>query len=217
MIKEDRLCKLRRRIYMRLYFNTEISTGETKVITKSCKVTTIVNTNHFPQNLKKRYWSSLAIVVPQSGSLLRSGDRLFEWPKLSGKKRRNERSYGEIYNSTSTQTCLLHKYLVILLDGRVFFVSHLPFKDYSTISTIYKTFLNVKLMKKWEVLYGLKLSKLNSFLEPSLWRTIEFPGEFLQVRLKILHLYASQTIGQFWAQCIVRSMRKVFVRFLNFS
>ena len=107
MIKEDRLCKLRRRIYMRLYFNTEISTGETKVITKSCKVTTIVNTNHFPQNLKKRYWSSLAIVVPQSGSLLRSGDRLFEWLKLSGKKRRNERSYGEIYNSTSTQTCVL--------------------------------------------------------------------------------------------------------------
>ena len=113
--------------------------------------------------------------------------------------------------------CGIHKYLVILLDGRVFFVSHLPFKDYSTISTIYKTFLNVKLMKKWEVLYGLKLSKLNSFLEPSLWRTIEFLGEFLQVRLKILHLYASQTIGQFWAQCIVRSMRKVFVRFLNFS
>ena len=184
MIKEDRLCKLRRRIYMRLYFNTEISTGETKVITKSCKVTTVVNTNHFPQNLKKRYWSSLAIVVPQSGSLLRSGDRLFEWPKLSGKKRRNERSYGEIYNSTSTQTCVcgIHKYLVILLDGRVFFVSHLPFKDYSTISTIYKTFLNVKLMKKWEVLYGLKLSKLNSFLEPSLWRTIEFTGELLQVR-----------------------------------
>ena len=55
MIKEDRLCKLRRRIYMRLYFNTEISIGETKVIAKSCKVTTIVNTNHFPQNLKKRY------------------------------------------------------------------------------------------------------------------------------------------------------------------
>ena len=55
MIKEDILCKLRRRIYMRLYFNTEISIGETKVITKNCKVTTIVNTNHFPQNLKKRY------------------------------------------------------------------------------------------------------------------------------------------------------------------
>ena len=82
MIKEDRLCKLRRRIYMRLYFNTEISIGETKVITKSCKVTTIVNTNHFPQNLKKRYRFSLAIVVPQSGRHLHSGDRLFEWPKL---------------------------------------------------------------------------------------------------------------------------------------
>ena len=78
MIKEDRLCKLRRRIYMRLYFNTEISIGETKVITKSCKVTTIVNTNHFPQNLKKRCRSSLAIAVPQRGGHLHSGDRLFE-------------------------------------------------------------------------------------------------------------------------------------------
>ena len=107
MIKEDRLCKLRRRIYMRLYFNTEISIGETKVITKSCKVTTIVNTNHFPQNLKKRCRSSLAIAVPQRGGHLHSGDRLFEWPKLSGKKERNESSYGEIYNSTSTQTCVL--------------------------------------------------------------------------------------------------------------
>ena len=113
--------------------------------------------------------------------------------------------------------CGIHKYLIILSDGPVFFASHLPFNDYSTISTIYKTFLNVKLMKKWEVLDGLMLSKLNSFLEPSLWRTIEFTGELLQVRLKILHLYALKTIGQFWAQCIVWSMRKVFVRFVNFS
>ena len=44
--------------------------------------------------------------------------------------------------------CDVHKYLIILLDGRVFFVSFLPFNDYSTISTIYKTFFNVKLMKK---------------------------------------------------------------------
>ena len=219
MIKEDRLCKLRRRIYMRLYFNTEISIRETKVITKSCKVTTIVNTNHFPQNLKKRYWSSLAIVVPQSGSLLRSGDRLFEWPKLSEKKEEMKAVTAQftIAHLHKHAFCGIHRYLIILLDGRVFFVSHLPFKDYSTISTIYKTFLNVKLMKKWEVLYGLKLSKLNSFLEPSLWRTIEFTGELLQVRLKILHLYALKTIGQFWAQCIVWSMRKVFVRFVNFS
>ena len=34
MIKEDRLCKLRKRLYMRLYFDTEISIGETKVIIK---------------------------------------------------------------------------------------------------------------------------------------------------------------------------------------
>ena len=38
MIKEDRLCKLRRRIYMRLYFNTEISIGEIKVILKVVKL-----------------------------------------------------------------------------------------------------------------------------------------------------------------------------------
>ena len=42
----------------------------------------------------------------------------------------------------------VHKYFIILLDGRVLFVSFLPFNDYSTISTIYKTFFNVKLMKK---------------------------------------------------------------------
>ena len=72
-------------IFMRLYFNTEISIGETKVM-KSCKVNTLVNTNHCLQNLKKRYRFSLAIVVPQSGSHSHSGDRLFEWPKLSKKK-----------------------------------------------------------------------------------------------------------------------------------
>ena len=38
MIKEDRLCKLRTCIYMRLYFNTEISIGETKVILKVVKL-----------------------------------------------------------------------------------------------------------------------------------------------------------------------------------
>ena len=70
--------------------------------------------------------------------------------------------------------CDVHKYFIILLDGRVLFVSFLPFNDYSTISTIYKTFFNVKLMKKWVAVDGIKFSKLNSFLEPSLWRTIEF-------------------------------------------
>ena len=77
MMKEDRLCNLRKRrnFYWRKQGNT-----------KSCKVTTVANTNHFLQNLKKRYRFWLAIAVPQSGSQLHSGDRLFEWPKLSGKK-----------------------------------------------------------------------------------------------------------------------------------
>ena len=218
MIKENRLCKLRRRIYTRL-FQYRNFYWRNQGNTKSCKVTTVVNTNHFPQNLKKRYQSSLAIVVPQRGGNLHSGDRLFEWPKLSGKKWQMKAPMVKfaIAHLHKHAFCGIHKYLIILSDGPVFFVSHLPFKDYSTISTIYKTFLNVKLMKKWEVLDGLKLSKLNSFLEPSLWRTIEFTGELLQVRLKVLHLYAVQTIGQFWAQCIVWSKRKVFVRFVNFS
>ena len=95
-------------IFMRIYFNTEISIGETKVM-KSCKVNTLVNTNHCLQNLKKRYRFSLAIVVPQSGSHSHSGDRLFECPKLSKKKQSitNESTYGEIYNSTYTQTYVL--------------------------------------------------------------------------------------------------------------
>ena len=38
MVKEDRLCKLRKRIYMRLYFIREISIGETKVILKVVKL-----------------------------------------------------------------------------------------------------------------------------------------------------------------------------------
>ena len=83
-IQENRLYKLMKRIFMGLYFNTGIQIGETK----SCKVNTPVNTNHFPQNLKKRCRFSLAIVVPQSGSNSHSGDRLFEWPKLSNRARR---------------------------------------------------------------------------------------------------------------------------------
>ena len=38
MIKEDRLSKLRKRIYMRLYFSRGISIGETKVILKVVKL-----------------------------------------------------------------------------------------------------------------------------------------------------------------------------------
>ena len=66
--------------------------------------------------------------------------------------------------------CGVHKYFIILLDKRVLFVSYLPCNDYS-ISIIYKTFFNVKLMKKGVAVDGIKISKLNSFLEPSLWRT----------------------------------------------
>ena len=78
-------CWCHSKTFMGLYFNTGIQIGETKVI-KSCKVNTLVNTNHFPQNLKKRYRLSLAIVVHQSGRNSHSGDRLFEWPKLSEKQ-----------------------------------------------------------------------------------------------------------------------------------
>ena len=95
MIQENRLCKLINCIFLRIYFNTEISIGETKV-TKSCKVNTPVNTNHLPQNLKKRYRFSLAIVVPQSGSNSHSGDRLFEWPKLSNRARRKVSKFWRI-------------------------------------------------------------------------------------------------------------------------
>ena len=44
--------------------------------------------------------------------------------------------------------CDVHKYFIILLDERVLFVSFLLFNGYSTISTIYETFFNIKLMKK---------------------------------------------------------------------
>ena len=62
----------------------------------------------------------------------------------------NESTYGEIYNGTFTQYafCGTHKYFIILLDGRILFVSYLPFKNYLTISTILQRFFNAKLMKK---------------------------------------------------------------------
>ena len=44
--------------------------------------------------------------------------------------------------------CDVHKYFIILLDGRVLFVSFLPFNDYSTISTIYKTVFQCKTDEK---------------------------------------------------------------------
>ena len=105
---------------------------------ESCKVTTIVNTNHFSQNLKKQYRFSLAIVVFQSGSHLHSGDRLFEWPKLSGKKGERKALMVKftIAYLREHAFCGVHKYSIILLDGRVLFVSYLLFNNYSTISTI---------------------------------------------------------------------------------
>ena len=51
--------------------------------------------------------------------------------------------------------CGVHKYSIILLDGRVLFVSYLPFDNYSTISTILQGFFNVKLMNNRVVLEGL--------------------------------------------------------------
>ena len=51
--------------------------------------------------------------------------------------------------------CGVHKYSIILLDGRVLFVSYLPFNNYLTISTILQGFFNVKLMNNRVVLEGL--------------------------------------------------------------
>ena len=38
MMKEDGLCNLRKRVFMRVYFNTEISIGENKVTLKVVKL-----------------------------------------------------------------------------------------------------------------------------------------------------------------------------------
>ena len=149
--------------------------------------------------MKKRYRFSLAIVVPQRGGHLHSGDRLFEWPKLSGKKMTNESTYGEICNSASRQKCVLrctqifHNLIGWTCIVCILFALQRLFHDFNHFTT----FFPCKTDEKVRGTFGLKFSKLDSFLEPSLWRTIEFIGEFLQVRLKILHLYASQTIGQF--------------------
>ena len=112
-------------IFMRLYFNTEISIGETKVM-KSCTVNTLVNTNHCPQNLKKRYRLSLAIVVPQSGSHSHSGDRLFEWPKLSKKKTVNDKWKHLRWNLqyhiyTNLRFAVYPKYVIILFEWKCIF------------------------------------------------------------------------------------------------
>ena len=139
--------------------------------------------------------------------------------KTVGKKKKtNESSYGEIYNNTSTQTCVLrytqifHNLIRWTCIVCTLFALQRLFDDFNHFTR----FFRVKLMKKWVILYGLKYWKLNWFLEPFRRRTIEFIGESLWVRLRILHLCASQTIGQFWAECIKWCNRKVFVRFENF-
>ena len=170
--------------------------------------------------MKKRYRFLLAIVVPQSWSHLHSGDRLFEWPKLSERKITNESTFDEIYNSTPTQTSILWCTQIFhnLMGWKciVCIVFALPrlFDEFNHFTKF--CFFNVRLIKKWVVLHGLKLWKLDSFLEPFRWRTIEFIREFWSVRLKISQLRTSQTIGQFWAQCTVWSKRKAFLRFDNF-
>ena len=129
---------------------------------------------------------------------------------------RFKRIFHEIYNSTSTQTCVLYctqnmSRSYWMEENCLYFIC--PLTNIRRIQPFY----NVFSMKKWAALDGLNLWKLNSFLERLHGGAIEFTGEFLRVQFKILHLYASQTIGQFWAQCKVWSKWKVFVIFDKFS
>ena len=55
--------------------------------------------------------------------------------------------------------CAVHKYFIILLDGRVLFVSYLPSTTTRRFQTFYNVFFNVKLMRKRVVLDGLKIFK----------------------------------------------------------
>ena len=166
MIKENRISKLRKRINSRLYFNREISIGETKVV-KCYEVTTIV-TNHFPKNLKKRYRFSLSLFPKvEATSILAIGF-------LRGQNCRKKLWQMEAPTVKFTAAhvdkhafCDVHKYFIMLLDGRVLFVSYLPFKDYESsmrrFHPVLKRLFSVKLMKQWVILGGLKFWKLNSF------------------------------------------------------
>ena len=64
--------------------------------------------------------------------------------KTVGKKMTNESTYGEIYNSTFTQYafCGTHKYFIILLDGRILFVSYFAlqklFDDFNHFTTLFQ-------------------------------------------------------------------------------
>ena len=201
---------------MRLYFDTEISIGETKVIPK-VKLPQLIRT------IFLKSWRSdidscspLLFLKVEATCILAIGflnDQNCRKEKLQMKAPSVKFTIAHLHK---LPFCGVHKYFIILWVGSVLYVSYLHFNDYSTNSTNLQSFFNVRLIKKWVVLHGLKLWKLNSFLEPFRWRTIEFIREFWSVRLKILHLCTSQTIGQFWAQCTVWSKRKAFLRFDNF-
>ena len=77
------------------------------------------------------------------------------------KKMTNESTYGEIHNSTSTQTCVLCCTQIFhnLIGWTCIVCILFAFNDYSTILNILQRFFNVKLMRKRVVLDGLKIFK----------------------------------------------------------
>ena len=81
--------------------------------------------------------------------------------KTVKKKMTIESTYGEIHNSTSTETCVLWcTQLFHNLIGWTCIVCILfAFNDYSTTSKILERFFNVKLMRKRVVLDGLNIFK----------------------------------------------------------
>ena len=218
MIKENRISKLRKRINSRLYFNREISIGETKVV-KCCEVTTIV-TNHFPKNLKKRYRFSLSLFLKvEATSILAIGF-------LSGQNCRKKLWQMEAPTVKFTAAhvdkhafCDVHKYFIMLLDGRVLFVSYLPFKDYESsmrrFHPVLKRLFSVKLMKRWVILGGLKFWNSIRSRTVSLENYRVHEGVFTSAVEKLAFICVAD-VGQFWAQ-LIWSKRKVFVRFDNFS
>ena len=111
---------------------------------KSCTVNTLVKTNHLPQNSKKRYGFSLAMVVPQGWSHSHSGDGLFGWPKLSGKKNGQWHIHKHVFY-------VVHKICHNLIGWKC--ISCILFALWRLFDnlTILKRFFNVKLIKKWVV------------------------------------------------------------------
>ena len=70
--------------------------------------------------------------------------------------------------------CAVHKYFITLLDGRVLFVSYLPFNNYLTISIILQPFFNAKLVKKWVVLHNKQRKRRISQFEGFLFSVVYF-------------------------------------------